>query len=144
MRSLLSSRPSLRVNHAPQRARVGVALLSSDIRRPARLSAIEEKKVQQDNAQETSKEPALFSDEELQKLRQLQANRDQGKTQSGYIQGALEEAQLITWPKPQKAFLDTLLVLAIVAGTGVVLLSTNILLADLSNWWYHIPKPDWL
>lgn len=53
------------------------------------------------------------------------------------LQGALDEARLITWPTPQKAFLDTLLVLAIVMGTGAMLLSVNILLTNGSEWWYH-------
>ncbi|GFR50729.1 hypothetical protein Agub_g12986, partial [Astrephomene gubernaculifera] len=54
------------------------------------------------------------------------------------IQGALEEAQLITWPKPQKAALDTVLVLFIVVGSGAMLFGMNVLLAELSEWWYHL------
>jgi preprotein translocase subunit SecE len=51
-------------------------------------------------------------------------------------QGALEEAQLISWPTPGKALLDTVLVLAIVAVTGSLLFGLNVLLADASNLWY--------
>jgi preprotein translocase subunit SecE len=51
-------------------------------------------------------------------------------------QGALEEAQLISWPKPGKALLDTVLVLGIVAGTGASLFGVNVLLTDVFNWWY--------
>ncbi len=36
-----------------------------------------------------------------------------------------------------QAFLDTLLVLAIVAVSGSSLLGMNIALANLSEWWYH-------
>jgi preprotein translocase subunit SecE len=48
----------------------------------------------------------------------------------------LEEAQLISWPTPGKALLDTVLVLAIVAATGAMLFSLNVLLADVSGLWY--------
>ena len=79
------------------------------------------------------------------------------------LQGALEEAQLITWPTIDKvglingacwvphklwrtltrfcvtlqAFMDTILVLAIVTATGAMLLGVNVLLAEASDWWYH-------
>ncbi len=36
-----------------------------------------------------------------------------------------------------QAFLDTILVLAIVMGSGTMLLGVNILLANGSEWWYH-------
>ncbi|PNH10766.1 hypothetical protein TSOC_002474, partial [Tetrabaena socialis] len=52
--------------------------------------------------------------------------------------GALEEAQLITWPKPKKALTDTFLVLFIVAASGFGLFSMNVLLAEISEWWYHL------
>lgn len=68
--------------------------------------------------------------------RQQQQQRDVvGST--NLIQGAFEEAQLITWPRPKKAFLDTFLVLAIVMGSGAMLLGVNVLLTNLSDWWYH-------
>ncbi|PNW77937.1 hypothetical protein CHLRE_10g457650v5 [Chlamydomonas reinhardtii] len=67
--------------------------------------------------------------------RQQQANFAQD---SNIVQGALEEAQLITWPRPQKAALDTVLVLFIVAGSGALLFGMNVLLAELSEWWYHL------
>lgn len=36
-----------------------------------------------------------------------------------------------------QALLDTVLVLAIVASTGVLLFGANVLLNDASNWWYR-------
>jgi hypothetical protein len=47
-------------------------------------------------------------------------------------------------PPPPQAVLDTVLVLAIVAGTSFLLLGVNVGLNNLSDWWYHTPKPDWL
>lgn len=76
--------------------------------------------------------------EEARKL--LEARRDQQEapaSSTNLLQGALEQAQLITWPKPQKAFLDTFLVLAIVILTGTLLLGLNIVFANASEFWYH-------
>jgi hypothetical protein len=36
-----------------------------------------------------------------------------------------------------QAFFDTVLVLAIVMGTGLMLLGVNVALANLSEVWYH-------
>lgn len=49
------------------------------------------------------------------------------------LQGVLEEVQLIKWPTPQSALLNTLLVIAIVAATSVVLFGVNTALAELSR-----------
>ena len=48
-------------------------------------------------------------------------------------QGVLEEVFLIKWPTPKQAFLNTLLVIAIVGGTSGVLFAVNTLLAELSR-----------
>jgi hypothetical protein len=40
------------------------------------------------------------------------------------------------WCRGQ-ALLDTVLVLAIVAGTGTALFGVNVLITDAFNWWYH-------
>jgi hypothetical protein len=37
-----------------------------------------------------------------------------------------------------QAALDTVLVLFIVAGSGALLFGMNVLLAELSEWWYHL------
>jgi preprotein translocase SecE subunit len=52
------------------------------------------------------------------------------------LQGALSEARLITWPRPQKALLDTALVLGIVAGTSALVFGLNVVLAELATAWY--------
>ncbi|KAF6258572.1 hypothetical protein COO60DRAFT_1518022 [Scenedesmus sp. NREL 46B-D3] len=101
-----------------------------------RLYAIEEKR---DTAgSEANSSPDMMSQEQLAKLAELKRQRSEGapQTSSNVVQGALEEAQLISWPTPGKALLDTVLVLAIVAATGALLFSLNVLLADVSNLWY--------
>ena len=77
--------------------------------------------------------------DEARKL--LEARREQenkpAASSTNLVQGALEQAQLITWPKPQKALLDTVLVLTIVILTGTLLLGLNIVFANASEFWYH-------
>jgi len=48
------------------------------------------------------------------------------------LQGVLEEVRLIKWPSPKSALLNTLLVIAIVAGTSALLFGVNALLAEVS------------
>eukprot|EP00195_Chlamydomonas_chlamydogama_P017092 CAMPEP_0202896804 /NCGR_PEP_ID=MMETSP1392-20130828/5729_1 /ASSEMBLY_ACC=CAM_ASM_000868 /TAXON_ID=225041 /ORGANISM="Chlamydomonas chlamydogama, Strain SAG 11-48b" /LENGTH=142 /DNA_ID=CAMNT_0049582281 /DNA_START=29 /DNA_END=454 /DNA_ORIENTATION=- len=85
----------------------------------------------------SSSDGDYLSSDELAKLSAVRRQQQDQKTtaqSTNIIQGALEEAQLITWPKPQKAFLDTILVLAIVALSGTLLLGMNVLLASASEW----------
>ena len=97
--------------------------------------AIEEKRDTANSAGEST--PDVLSKEQLSKLAELRRQSKQlPEPSSNPIQGALDEAQLITWPTPQKALLDTVLVLAIVSASGALLLGVNILLADLSTAWY--------
>lgn len=56
--------------------------------------------------------------------------------QDNPLQGALSEARLITWPRPQKALLDTALVLGIVSGTSALVFGLNVALAELAGAWY--------
>ncbi|GBF89492.1 pre translocase subunit SECE1 [Raphidocelis subcapitata] len=107
-------------------------------RTSVRRAAIEEKR---DTAgSETSSSPAdLLNSEEgrrLAELRKQQREAPPSKASGNIIQGALDEAQLISWPKPGKALLDTVLVLGIVSGTGAALFGVNVLLTDAFNWWY--------
>lgn len=100
------------------------------------LHAIEEKR---DTAgSETSSSPDMLSQEQIAKLAELRRQRAEAAPQmsSNVVAGAIEEAQLITWPTPGKALLDTVLVLAIVAVSGFTLFTLNVLLADASVWWY--------
>eukprot|EP00884_Botryococcus_braunii_P009010 jgi/Botrbrau1/1810/Bobra.146_1s0008.1 len=55
------------------------------------------------------------------------------KKELNFIEGILEEVQLIEWPSPLQAVTDTTLVIAIVAFTAIVLFGVNATLADLSN-----------
>jgi preprotein translocase SecE subunit len=50
-----------------------------------------------------------------------------------WVQGILEETQLIEWPSPLQALGDTVLVIAIVTSTAVVLFGVNTILADISK-----------
>lgn len=90
------------------------------------------------NSQASVEKEVLPTDE----IKRLAALRRQQQAEiskdSNLVQGALEEAQLITWPKPQKAALDTVLVLFIVACSGALLFGMNVALAELSEWWYHL------
>jgi len=52
------------------------------------------------------------------------------------LQGAASEARLITWPRPQKALLDTALVLGIVAGASALVFGLNVVLAETATAWY--------
>ncbi|KIY99481.1 hypothetical protein MNEG_8480 [Monoraphidium neglectum] len=98
----------------------------------SRRAAIEEKR----ETTETTSTPSDLLPDKLAELRR-QARDAPKQSSSNIVQGALDEAQLITWPKPGKALLDTVLVLAIVAGTGTALFGVNVLLTDAFNWWYH-------
>lgn len=49
----------------------------------------------------------------------------------------LEEVRLIKWPTPQSALLNTLLVIAIVAGTSALLFGVNALLSEVTQAVYH-------
>eukprot|EP00878_Enallax_costatus_P004167 GHUV01004396.1.p1 GENE.GHUV01004396.1~~GHUV01004396.1.p1 ORF type:complete len:143 (+),score=24.27 GHUV01004396.1:157-585(+) len=105
-------------------------------RRLQRHHAIEEKR---DTAgSEASSSPDTLSQEQLAKLAELRRQRADAAPQmnSNVVAGAIEEAQLISWPTPGKALLDTVLVLAIVSVSGSTLFTLNVLLADASNWWY--------
>eukprot|EP00879_Flechtneria_rotunda_P003376 GHRR01003604.1.p1 GENE.GHRR01003604.1~~GHRR01003604.1.p1 ORF type:complete len:145 (+),score=51.66 GHRR01003604.1:329-763(+) len=106
------------------------------VRRLKRTHAIEEKRDTSESQAQSS--PDMLSSEQLQKLAELRRQRAEAAPQpsSNIVQGALEEAQLIAWPTPGKALVDTVLVLAIVAATGTMLFGLNVLLADASGWWY--------
>ncbi|GIL90349.1 hypothetical protein Vretimale_18211 [Volvox reticuliferus] len=84
-------------------------------------------------------EDGLLAPEEISRLASLrrQQQTDLAKD-SNVVQGALEEAQLITWPSREKALLDTVLVLFIVAASGAMIFGMNVLLAEASEWWYHL------
>lgn len=81
----------------------------------------------------------LISDERLAALRRADGAPEPSAPappQENLLQGAVSEAKLITWPRPQKALLDTALVLGIVAGTSALVFGLNVLLAELATAWY--------
>ncbi|GIL62569.1 hypothetical protein Vafri_16762 [Volvox africanus] len=88
---------------------------------------------------QSSGEDSLLEPEEISRLASVrrQQQTDLAKD-SNVVQGAVEEAQLITWPSREKALLDTVLVLFIVAGSGAMIFGMNVLLAEASEWWYHL------
>lgn len=79
-----------------------------------------------------------MSEDEIRKLSALkrQMQNKQDSANSNLIQGALQEAKLISWPRAQKALSDTVLVLVIVVGTGFLLYGLNVALAQLTELWY--------
>uniref|UniRef100_A0A6T8VXE9 Uncharacterized protein n=1 Tax=Chlamydomonas leiostraca TaxID=1034604 RepID=A0A6T8VXE9_9CHLO len=85
----------------------------------------------------SSLEDDALSRTEVQKLSELKREQQRGQGQMNIVQGAIEEAQLITWPTPKKALLDTVLVLGIVTLSGSLLFGLNLLLAQGSEIWYH-------
>lgn len=102
----------------------------------SRLHAIEEKR--DTSGSESQASPEMLSQEQIAKLAELRRQRSEAapQTSGNVVTGAIEEAQLISWPTPGKALLDTVLVLAIVSASGFMLFSLNVLLADASSWWY--------
>lgn len=44
----------------------------------------------------------MVSRSEVQKLSELRREQQRAQTQTNIVQGAIEEAQLITWPSPSK------------------------------------------
>jgi preprotein translocase SecE subunit len=59
---------------------------------------------------------------------------DVGKQEKpGMVQGALAEVELIDWPRPGRAAIETLYVLAIVVGASAFLFGLNTALTQLSR-----------
>lgn len=54
----------------------------------------------------------------------------------GAIEGALSEVELIDWPKPGKAAIDTVYVLVIVVGASAFLFGLNAVLSEVSKQLY--------
>ncbi len=76
---------------------------------------------------------AALAPEDLARLKaSLRDARDGGAKESLW-EGVAEEVRLIKWPAPQAALLNTLLVVALVAGTSALLLGINALLSEASS-----------
>lgn len=80
-----------------------------------------------------SRVETLSADEIRLQMSQIRAANAEAKAKEGFVEGVLEEVQLIQWPTPGSALLNTLLVLAIVGGTSLVLFAVNTTLAELSR-----------
>lgn len=78
----------------------------------------------------------VFSEEEIQKLAALKRARDKEGKKMGAIEGALSEVELIDWPKPGKAAIETLYVLVIVIGASAFLFGLNAVLSEVSKQLY--------
>lgn len=77
------------------------------------------------------------SDDDATRIAAIRRGPQEAAQSSNPIMGAIEEAQLITWPTPKKAVVDTALVLAIVVASGTLLFSFNVALSSFSELWYH-------
>lgn len=80
-----------------------------------------------------------LSTEEIQKqmgeLRRAKEEQDAAMAakEDSLVSGVMEEVGLIQWPSFGSAFVNTLLVIAIVFGTSLVLFGVNTLLTELSG-----------
>ncbi|MEW5309320.1 MAG: hypothetical protein WDW38_001215 [Sanguina aurantia] len=80
----------------------------------------------------------IMTPEQIQKFAELRRQQSVQKSASiNILQGAVEEAQLITWPQPKKAFEDTFLVIGILLLSGFAIFGVNLLLTGVSDAWYH-------
>ncbi|CAH8316847.1 unnamed protein product [Eruca vesicaria subsp. sativa] len=65
--------------------------------------------------------------------RKAAAEAEEGKGKSEFLSGVAEEVREIEWPAFQKVVGTTGVVLGVIAGSSVVLLTVNFLLAELSD-----------
>lgn len=65
--------------------------------------------------------------------RQLQQQQQEASQKPNLLEGVLREVQLIEWPSISSALLNTVLVIAIVAGFSILLFAVNSLLAETSQ-----------
>lgn len=89
--------------------------------------------------EDASQDSAVLSTEEIQRqmgaLRAAAAasSQDDASKDDSLVQGVLEEVRLIEWPSFTSALLNTLLVIALVLGTSVVLFGVNTSLSEISR-----------
>eukprot|EP00892_Ulva_mutabilis_P011246 jgi/Ulvmu1/8494/UM044_0028.1 len=77
----------------------------------------------------------VFSEEEIAKLAALKRARNKGEKKN-IVEGALSEIDLIDWPEPKKAAIETLYVLVIVVGASAFLFGLNAVLSEVSKQLY--------
>jgi len=78
----------------------------------------------------------VFSEEEIAKLAALKRARDKDGKKMSVIEGALSEVELIDWPQPGKAAVETVYVLVIVVGASAFLFGLNAVLSEVSKQLY--------
>lgn len=88
--------------------------------------------------EDVSQDSTVLSTEEIQRqmgaLRAAAASsQDDASKDESLVQGVLEEVRLIEWPSFTSALLNTLLVIALVLGTSVVLFGVNTSLSEISR-----------
>jgi preprotein translocase subunit SecE len=76
---------------------------------------------------------AALAPEDLARLKASLRDARGGGAKESLWEGVAEEVRLIKWPAPQAALLNTLLVVALVAGTSALLLGINALLSEASS-----------
>lgn len=80
----------------------------------------------------TSQQQDTGISDELKALQQRK-RESQAAAPSNYFQSILQEVRLIEWPSPKQALTNTVLVIAIVGASSVVLFAINSTLAELSK-----------
>ena len=91
------------------------------------------------NTASEEEEEAVLSTEEIQRqmgaLRAAAAaaSQDEASKDASLVDGVLEEVRLIEWPSFTSALLNTVLVIALVLGTSVVLFGVNTSLSEISR-----------
>lgn len=90
-------------------------------------------------SEEEEEEEAVLSTQEIQRqmgaLRAAaaSASQDEASKDASLVDGVLEEVRLIEWPSFTSALLNTVLVIALVLGTSVVLFGVNTSLSEISR-----------
>jgi preprotein translocase SecE subunit len=93
----------------------------------------------EEKEEEEEEEEAVLSTEEIQRqmgaLRAAAAaaSQDEASKDASLMDGVLEEVRLIEWPSFTSALLNTVLVIALVLGTSVVLFGVNTSLSEISR-----------
>jgi preprotein translocase subunit SecE len=76
---------------------------------------------------------SAFSEAELARLAAIKQSKSSVDPEGGMIQGALSEVNLIDWPAPAKAAVETVYVLLIVVGASAFLFALNGLFTEVAN-----------
>ncbi|XP_057783255.1 preprotein translocase subunit SECE1 [Salvia miltiorrhiza] len=83
-------------------------------------------------------ENSAGAEEESKEMRELgkeikQAMKEREEKETGFVSGVVEEIREIEWPAFNKVLGTTGVVLGVIAGSSVVLLTVNAVLAEISD-----------